>query len=369
MLTKPEIRDIVRLDNHVLRNLKITHGYYELSQGMRRIVGAKNVNWCTFATHASRTAGYAIRHEVMPQAFTRALVRMAGYPEPAAFQSDCLSRPNGPDSGCRDNPISETLARISFNVSEGNRKVFAELAWPFSHMITTFAGDWRYDPIKLQDFLDDLFRYGPMELAGQEYLREAFTAFYQARFETGHKRKAELIYRANLLVALHEQTRLQPDIAQALAAPIDTLLDDEQLPVLAGRSLNSAGVLLRHRLANESKKLVAAMVTHSAMFILMPWGEMSLSRNVRAPAGSGNFPPDLATIEEARLRQLIRQWDRSLDTLSGSAAENWASLADRMSFAVDLFRSHQQNTQLFDAPFTLQQADAIHAGRVPAGKL
>ncbi|MCI0395360.1 MAG: hypothetical protein L0322_10535 [Chloroflexi bacterium] len=326
------------------------------------------VDWCSFATHASRTAGYAIRHEVMPQPFTRALVKMAGYPELAAFYNDCLHQGNGQAGGCRDNLAGEVLTQISLSVSEGNCQVFAELAWPFSHMITTFAGDWRYDAIKLQDFLDDLFRYGPVELAGQDHLIEAFTAYYQARFEANRKKKAELIFRANLLVGLHEQMRLQPHIAQALAAPVEMLLE-ERLPALAVGYLHGAGNGVRRRMAAESKKLLAAVVTHTSMFIIMPWGDMLLGRDVPAPFGSGKFPAELATIEDSRLRQLIRQWDRNLDTLSGSAAENWASLADRMSFIVDLFRSHQQNQQLFDPPFAPQQAATIRAGRVPNGKL
>jgi len=40
-----------------------------------------------------------------------------------------------------------------------------------------------------------------------------------------------------------------------------------------------------------------------------------------------------------------------MDPLTGSAAENWASLDDWMQFVVAFSRAHQQNPHLFEAPF------------------
>lgn len=55
----------------------------------------------------------------------------------------------------------------------------------------------------------------------------------------------------------------------------------------------------------------------------------------------------------------------NLYTLTGSAADNWARLEDRMRFILDMFRSHQQSYSLFNAPFEAAQTAEIGAGLVP----
>ena len=78
-LTPDYIQSVVERDNLVVRNLQVTQGYYRLSNGMRRCTGGSNVSWCSFATHASKTAGQALRHELMPGFLKSAMIRMAGY--------------------------------------------------------------------------------------------------------------------------------------------------------------------------------------------------------------------------------------------------------------------------------------------------
>ena len=55
----------------ILRNLKITQGYRDLSVGMAHLLGNHNVNWATFATWASKTAGLSIRKEDVPRFLDR----------------------------------------------------------------------------------------------------------------------------------------------------------------------------------------------------------------------------------------------------------------------------------------------------------
>jgi hypothetical protein len=55
---------------------------------------------------------------------------------------------------------------------------------------------------------------------GQRYLRQAFRRYYQAHFEADVRTKAELLLLANLEIGFHAQTRLQPEIAESLNAPI-----------------------------------------------------------------------------------------------------------------------------------------------------
>jgi len=85
--------------------------------------------------------------------------------------------------------------------------------------------------------------------------------------------------------------------------------------------------------------------------------------------GVASFPIDLLEIEEPRCLELVRMFETSQDTLSGSGAENWSSLRDRMSFVVDFFRSHQQYRRMWDSPFSEEQANVIEYGHFPAGPL
>ena len=57
MLTKEYIQSVIERENLVVRNLQVTQGYYRFSNSMKKYVSNKNVNWTSFATHASKTAG------------------------------------------------------------------------------------------------------------------------------------------------------------------------------------------------------------------------------------------------------------------------------------------------------------------------
>jgi hypothetical protein len=159
-----------------------------------------------------------------------------------------------------------------------------------------------------------------------------------------------------MLVGLHEQTRLQPFIEEALLAP---------LKVFSGSTSEDDGGTGESALTRQVMKWGTRML----MSLTMPNRSLRLGEDVIAPTGVVKFPQDLVTIDHPRTRDLVLQFDRGLDTLSGSAAQNWASLDDRMSFIVDLFRSHQQYERMFEPPFLEDQMAAIEAGHMPAGPL
>ena len=369
MLTQSEIQKTVQMDNLILRNLKVTQGYYELSEGMKRVVGNRNANWCSFATHASKTAGYAIRSEVLPPTMTRMLIRFGGYQGAVSQLGYYLENPVARINQTSQSLVQEIITHISQHVSDGNIKVFKELAGPFSAFIDWFAADTRYDRGKLRAFLSQ-FKPGPAEEDGQDFLCEAFTAYTKARYETEAKKRVELIYLGNVYVGLHEQTRLQPQIAGALGAPVQVILE-KRLSELMGSLFNFGGTSLnlRQRVMAICHKMMAQVTTNTVMFISLPSGRLVLGQNVQAPFGQPKFPAELATIENPVLGRLMQTYDKGLDTLTGSAAADWSSLEDRMSFIIDLFRSHQQNLRLFTPPFSLAQTAFIRTDRVPAGQL
>ena len=361
VLTKEYIQSVVEQDNLVVRNLQVTQGYYRISQGMRRCMSGSNVSWCSFATHASKTAGQALRHEMMPRLLKKATIRLAGFDNTFLFLNEGLAAKERPLAKEQEGRLSEGLLRVSRLISDGNITVFKELAWPFASFLNTFSKDWAYDEGKLQAFLDEHLDPGPLSEGGQDYLFEAFTAFYKARYETDAKKKAEHVFHGNLLIGLHEQTRLQPQIEQSLSVPLEMFTEPSKNSGAKARGLNKRPTMVR--------KVVSKAITQMMMSITLPNRELKLGQNVIAPTGVTSFPKELLLIENPRCLELVRLFETGQDTLSGSGAEKWDSLSDRMSFVVDFFRSYQQYRRLWEAPFMPEQVPVIESGHFPAGPL
>ncbi|MBN2045568.1 MAG: hypothetical protein JW757_11150 [Anaerolineales bacterium] len=361
---KNEIDLILNQEDLVLRNLQITLGYYRIAQGLSRVVGDQDVNWFCFGSYASKTAGQALRHELFPRQFKRVLLQAAGYDNIDDYYRSVLWKV-AEDPDTEENMVAEVLSDVSLSVSEGNYMIFSELAWPFSVFIETFSTHRQPDWQELEAFLDQFIDPGPVENGGQAYLREAFSAFYSARFETDAKKKAEWVLLGNLMTGLHEQTRIQPVIERALAAPFNVIAEefnpaDEQPDTLIEES--------GKRLLDSSRLIVLKAITHMWMTYALPGNEIRLGQDVRLPQAC-EFPDGLVTLDNPRTLAIVSKFDRDLTSLRGSAAENWASLDDRMTFLADFFRSHQRYQPLFAPPFSGQQVKAILAGQIPNGPL
>ena len=365
MLSKEEFEAIFSHPNLVIRNLQITLGYYRLSRAMRKFMSSSNVNWLGFATYASKTAGQAIRHELLPKRMKSVLIRVAGFDNTNLFLHNALMEEpeqHGQSlTSAQTSLLAEVMKRVSQLVSKGNVKVFSEMAWPFSRLVKTFSHDWVLNQTKWQEFLQENFEQGPIEDEGQDYLIEAFTAFYKARFESNSKRKAEYVFKGNLLVGIHDQTRVQSLIEQALAAPFDVFIGGGK------QDITDKGVWKKK--FGFSRKLITRTFTKMWMQFTLPGRALRISRDIVAPTGAQSFPANLRTIDDLRCQELVQKFDLSIDTLSGSAADNWGSLRQRMNFVVDFFRSYQQYDPLFDQPFLENQITAIDAGHFPAGPL
>lgn len=364
-LTKADVDRVVNQRNLLLRNVQITQGYHEVAQMLGQFLGFDNVNWFAFGTYASKTAGRAIRHETLPRPLKSALIRSAGYENTHIYLDRALG--DGERPSLADNRVSLSLERVSLLLSRGNLLIFGELAWPFVDMVNQFGQTPRPEPRRFGQFLDRHFIPGHFDEGGQDWLRESLNAFYEARFTADKKRKTELIFLGNILLALHEQSRLQPVIEEALGAPFD-----EMTKGLIPETNKELG-LLRRRLAdravNFSREMMLRSVTRMMMAYSLPHREMKLGQNVVAPTGLINFPPNLLILEHPRCRQIVQQFDVGLDTLAGSAAGNWGALDDRMRFVISFFRSYQREKRLFTPPFLETQAAAIKAGHFPGGKL
>src|SRR6476646_7661852 len=115
----------------VLRNLRITQTYHQLSNDIIDLIGERDANWCAFATWASRSVGDTMRLEVVPAfidltvgqlpLFDRVLVGVEEHLREARLR---LVRPlqNGHEHRLRD-----LLQYVCHQLAEGNRIVFLEV--------------------------------------------------------------------------------------------------------------------------------------------------------------------------------------------------------------------------------------------------
>src|SRR3990170_1084722 len=128
---------ITALADAVICNLQITQCYSELSAVMAERM-ARNANWCTFATWASRQAGQTIRKEDLARMLEamRSNASVAAMPQPslaAAQQAGALHQTAEILKIVWEvvNP-AEAFERASQAVARGNQKVFAEIGREFA---------------------------------------------------------------------------------------------------------------------------------------------------------------------------------------------------------------------------------------------
>lgn len=380
-----EIERIAGLTDLVLRNLLITQSYHELSEALARILGSSS-NWCTFAIWASKQAGQTIRREDLARVVEQELKTAPGLARAFGEVVEAALR-----FGSRLDPLgirvagewvllgTSTLERASGAVSRGNRKVFEEIGREVSRFLAAFADDTTFDSRKIEHFVEALRPGDPP--GGQGYLRRALTHFYEARFLADPKARAERILLANLEIGFHEQTRLQPEIRDALDAAIPSReeLRRRLLEVLfpgAGlflrmrlrlpRFLRRTGPLDRalDRLSEEFRALLRRVITEALMRIDMAGETLKLGRDI-----ARSFPESLRTIADPELKALLARLDPTSDSLAGSAAADWADFPERMHYIADLFRCFMAKPALFEPPFTPGQVAALKAGRRPGGRL
>jgi hypothetical protein len=238
---------------------------------------------------------------------------------------------------------------------------------------------------------------------GQDLLRGTARAYYAARFEADPRRKAELVLLGNALGGLHEQTRLQAYILGALEAPVAELVfsrENDALKERLARHLLGPAQEALHRLftpvGEELTLRVRELTTLLLTRMAIPGDVLALGEDLPAPLGRPLYPELLDPLGDpelvrtlgrfgaypltgrglplpARIRRLlvlllVRLRLRRPVAL-GSAARDWAELADRMRYIFVYFRSRQREASLFEAPFEPEQAAALLAGRVPGGPL
>ena len=383
--TVSEIAHIADLPDPAMRNLQITLCYHRLGLALAERTG-REANWCVFATWASKQAGQTIRKEDLARSLEAALgdadriravekfiagVRRIGVRLKTRKLVELLWQALDPEGAFTHS--SEAVAR-------GNLKVFAEIAHEFARFYTACLPAERFDGGSLNAFLDGL-RSGPPP-DGQDHLRKAFRCYYEALFATDPAGRSQFLFLANLLVGLHEQTRLQPEIVEALEAPVisprtfvQNLLqayypDKPWLANAVHIILRAAGRLVGFDAFVDAylagaRRQAQNLTTLALMMIELPPGvRLRLGQDL-----TGDFPPALQRITNVELAELLAKIDPTPDSRSESGAVYWGDLPDRIHFIADLFRSRHAAAELFEPPFDPDQIAALGEGRLPAGRL
>lgn len=384
--TVAEVERITTVEDPVIRNLQITQCYHDLSAAL----GARLdlcANWCTFATWASKQAGQTIRRKDLAAALENALnttpvtahamqkvvtaVRHLGAKHEREKIRTAAWDALGPSS-----PVN----RASDAVARGNKKVFEEVGLEFARFFATCLQDTAFDSQKIARFIEELTRGDPPD--GQEYLRRAFARYYKALFEADRKVRAELLLLANIEIGFHEQTRLQPEIAESLDALVSDPVEFKNR--LLDNLFPERGLIARLRgffrrlfggktpLDEAAEAMVAAARQQAHLVVTEHLLTLTLPPGVRLKLGedlNAEFPATLREIVNADLNAFLTRFDLTRNSLRESGAVDWADLPERLHYIMDLFRCFQEKADLFDPPFAAAQVAEFTAGRLPGGHL
>jgi len=332
-MTAPELTEVERiaaLADPVIRNLRITECYSRLAAAMVERSSACS-NWCTYATWASRQAGRTIRGEDLLDRLQRELGRDAELLHPIRSFWRWLLRRGLLRPGtwlgrltARLHTPFDAFGLAADAVARGNLKVFAEIGAEFARYLA--AAD-------LEQFLAGLREGDPPH--GQRFLRQAFTRY--ARTST-----AEQMVLANLEIGFHEQTRLQPEIREAMDA-----------------ALSPKRRLLTWPLQRKLTQLSRHVITESLMVLTLPGVVLWLGRHLEA-AGE---------VVDPELRELMARYEPMPPAVDDCGAQDWSVLEQRMHYLVHLFRAYHEDEALASPPFRPDQVERILAGELPDGEL
>jgi len=338
------IDEAIATEDPVLCNLRITLAHRELSAALRERIGTDTgANFHTWAVWGSKKAGRTIRREDVPglTAVATAAGGAAGAGAGALAALGARRRP-APLAGAAAaagavaarRQAERGLSVAAQQILGGNVTVLDDIGRVTARFLDAFPPGDAPGDAAVQAFVATLRPGAPAD-DGQDLLRLAFTDYALAWREREERPRVQYMLLANLNAILHEHERLEPYI-------------DTAVPALLRRAITAR--LLDFRVGSED-----------------------LSVHADVPRVDGRrYARGLTQIDNAELVLFLNGpagWDRTRDTLTGSAAGDWTKLRDRMNYICDLFRSRQFDPGLFAAPYGDAQVAAIRAGRVPDGPL
>jgi hypothetical protein len=364
-----EVERIAAISNPVIRNLQITHCYSLLAAEFASRSG-EGANWCTYATWASRQAGRTIRGEDLRASFESKLKHGRWMLHPMATMWRRLLRRGlfaretrvGRMTASLHTPF-DAFERASDAVARGNLKVFEEIGLEFARYL---HGSPR--------FLDELRPGDPPD--GQRYLRQAFARYERLRVEQDPKARVELAVLANLEVGFHEQTRLQPEIREAIDAAYATQEDlgrralkalvpsAERWWSLFRRPAAAAAGVVAAGAQRSASRLAREVITESLMVLSVPGRVLALGTHL-----TDAYPELLREPADAELTRMLARFEPAPPARDDCGAKDWSELQQRMHYIVHMFCAFHLNEQLSGSPFTPEQVESFRRGIVPDGEL
>jgi hypothetical protein len=367
------VRRIAALPNPAVRNLAITHCYSQLAAALAARIG-EGANWCTYATWASRQAGRTTRGEDLLENLGTRLGERRRVLHPIATLWRSLLRRGLFQRDTRLGRFTAELhtpfdafERASDAVARGNLKVFAEIGLEFARYLEATTSGFR-------EFAAGLRPGDPPD--GQRYLRQAFERYERLRVEHEPGRRTQLAVLANLEIGLHEQTRLQPAILEALDAG---LVAHEELGrralvaffpsarrwwAVVRRPAAAVAGAAAGRVQREASRLAREAITHSFMVLSLPGRVLALGTHL-----GDDYPEALREPTEAELAELLARFEPAPPAHDDCGARDWADLHQRMHYIVHLFCAFHTRQELAQPPFTPAQVASFGRGVVPAGEL
>jgi hypothetical protein len=372
-----EVRRIAAIANPVLRNLEITHCYWRLATAVAAR-GGEGANWCTYATWASKQAGRTIRGEDALAHLERCLGGSRPLLHPIASLWRRLLRRGLFQPETRVGRLTaelhtpfDAVERASDAVARGNLKVFEEIGLEFARYLHERPPD---AVAPFERFVDRLRPGDPPD--GQRYLRQAFLRYERRRLERNAKARTELAVLANLEIGLHEQTRLQEEISEALDTAVATHDDlgrralQALFPSAVGwrpvvrRPAAALAGLFAARAQQASSRLAREVITESFMVLSLPGRVLALGTHL-----DDAYPEALRRPNAPELAELLARFEPVPPALDDCGARDWSDLRQRMHYIVHLFCAFHLTEGLSRAPFTPEQVASFSHGVVPEGEL
>jgi hypothetical protein len=350
----------------VLRNLKITQGYYALSRAMSTMVGGANVSWCGFASWSSKTIGVSIRETNMSHRGLLAITQSWIYQETIQRVVNTLEAAGVIGIGPFDNVIAQALEDGIDNLKQGNAEVYGEIGALYSRLISALGNDVNLDLTRLDPVIAYLDSR-PSEEGGQELLRQAAENYYRARFETNPSLKAQLVLLANARVGKHEQMRLQGCLEEFLGAALEQrIVEHAQQQCRGSATLEVAVTPIARAAGKLAKEEWTKLLTDLVLHLNLPGDEtLRLSCDVPPPRGNTLYPPELQKVTNPDALAILEAFGADTPNANGTGATDWTSLAQRMHYILVLFRSRQLEELLLSEAFSPAQQSDLAAGRMP----
>jgi hypothetical protein len=308
-----------------LRNHIITYSYQCISEALAGVMGTNDLNWCTFASWASRTVGHVLDEQELPHVFEEPL-------EDSALATSVVGS------------ILKAGRTLVFPqhrpaLIAGNTAVFTDIARRFLDLIpfltsppntAELASPRRADDDHNEQVFEEwLASFRPPEgrielVSSLEHLRTAFRLYRRAVPLPPSVERSELIWVANCKVGEYEQLLVQPALQAAM-------FDPPQSGWLRGRVGKAAAESLTQLMAMYTPNRIVRCVDPIIVENVICRVQRSALQTPEAQAMAKAYP---------------------LMCTPRSPLKNWTDYRSRMRVIGEFFRVFHADGSFYESPFS-----------------